>query len=128
MEKADLDKSDSPITVEAEKLVSTCIDDAATAESAQGQAKARPKRIASFRDYVRVFQYATKWDFVAYAAGVFASIGAGITLPLMNVVFGNFVGSISDFTNAANLGQDGFRKRADKLSSVAAFYAYFSTR
>ncbi|KAL5092065.1 ABC transporter bea3 [Trichoderma cf. simile WF8] len=114
MEKVDIEKSDSPITVEAEKHVS--VDDAATAESAQKQAKGRPKRIASFKDYVRVFQYATKWDFVAYAAGVFASIGAGITLPLMNVVFGNFVGSISDFTNAANLGQDGFRKRADKLS------------
>lgn len=36
----------------------------------------------------RVFQYATKWDFFAYAAGILASIGAGITLPLMNVVFG----------------------------------------
>ncbi|KAK4079548.1 hypothetical protein Trihar35433_653 [Trichoderma harzianum] len=116
MEKVDIEKPDSPITVEAEKHDS--VDDAATAESAQKQAKGRPKRIASFKDYVRVFQYATKWDFVAYAAGVFASIGAGITLPLMNVVFGNFVGSISDFTNAANLGQDGFRKRADKLSNV----------
>jgi hypothetical protein len=26
----------------------------------------------------RIFSYATKWDFVAYAAGFFASIGAGI--------------------------------------------------
>lgn len=51
MEKVDIEKSDSPITVEAEKHVSN--DDAATAESAQGQqAKARPKRIASFKDYV----------------------------------------------------------------------------
>ena len=36
----------------------------------------------------RIFKYASKWDFLAYAAGVVASIGAGITLPLMNVVFG----------------------------------------
>ncbi|KAL7935060.1 multidrug resistance-type transporter protein [Trichoderma chlorosporum] len=113
MEK-DIEKSDSPVTVAAEKLDS--IDDAAAADPAQGKAKARPQRIASFKDYVRVFQYASKWDFLAYAAGVLASIGAGITLPLMNVVFGNFVGSISDFTNAADLTQDAFRQRADKLS------------
>lgn len=50
MEKVDIEKSDSPITVEAEKHVS--VDDAATAESAQKQAKGRPKRIASFKDYV----------------------------------------------------------------------------
>ncbi|EHK15426.1 uncharacterized protein TRIVIDRAFT_37876 [Trichoderma virens Gv29-8] len=114
MEKADIEKASSPVAVEAEKHVS--IDDAATAEPAQGKAKTRPQRIASFKDYVRVFQYATKWDFVAYVAGVFASIGAGVTLPLMNVVFGNFVGSISDFTSASGQNQDAFRKRADKLS------------
>jgi hypothetical protein len=39
----------------------------------------------------RVFKYASKWDFVAYGAGVLASIGAGITLPLMNVVFGELL-------------------------------------
>ncbi|UKZ77194.1 ABC transporter bea3 [Trichoderma virens FT-333] len=89
MEKADIEKASSPVAVEAEKHVS--IDDAATAEPAQGKAKTRPQRIASFKDYVRVFQYATKWDFVAYVAGVFASIGAGVTLPLMNVVFGQTI-------------------------------------
>lgn len=36
----------------------------------------------------RVFKYASNWDFLAYAAGFIASVGAGITLPLMNVVFG----------------------------------------
>ncbi|GAO13856.1 hypothetical protein UVI_02004260 [Ustilaginoidea virens] len=73
------------------------------------EAKPRPERNAAFNDYLvrfatvsplqvkpsgylvaekRVFKYASKWDFLAYAAGVVASIGAGITLPLINVVFG----------------------------------------
>lgn len=69
----------------------------------------RPQREANFNDYLvrhrtlihgtgiciltrmlaqRVFKYASKWDFAAYALGSLASIGAGITLPLLNVVFG----------------------------------------
>jgi hypothetical protein len=37
----------------------------------------------------RVFSYASKWDFLAYGVGVIASIGAGVTLPMMNIVFGS---------------------------------------
>lgn len=47
-----------------------------------------PKVLININASQRVFQYATKWDYFAYAAGILASIGAGITLPLMNVVFG----------------------------------------
>ncbi|KAJ4009026.1 hypothetical protein NW752_008976 [Fusarium irregulare] len=47
-------------------------------EESQAAAKTRPERTANFKDYMRIFSYATKWDFVAYAAGFFASIGAGI--------------------------------------------------
>ncbi|PTB81606.1 P-loop containing nucleoside triphosphate hydrolase protein [Trichoderma longibrachiatum ATCC 18648] len=118
MEKADVEQSSDAVTRDAEKHAETdnVAPDKPAQEEEQQQAKARPKRVASFQDYLRVFQYATKWDFFAYAAGVLASIGAGITLPLMNVVFGNFVGDISDFTNAASQSQEGFRKRADQLS------------
>lgn len=56
-------------------------------EAALVEAKTRPERTANFNDYLRVFTYATTWDFLAYAAGVFASIGAGVTLPLMQVNF-----------------------------------------
>ncbi|CAH0049412.1 unnamed protein product [Clonostachys solani] len=49
---------------------------------------ARPERTANFQDYMRIFRYATKWDLAAYAAGLIAAIGSGVTLPLMNVIFG----------------------------------------
>ncbi|KAL7927748.1 multidrug resistance-type transporter protein [Trichoderma austrokoningii] len=103
-------------TYPVDDKASASIDDGTASEPAQEQPKARPQRLASFKDYLRVFQYATKWDFFAYAAGILASIGAGITLPLMNVVFGNFVGSINDFTDPSSQSQEAFHKRANKLS------------
>ncbi|KAK5990313.1 ABC transporter BEA3 [Cladobotryum mycophilum] len=88
---------------------------AAAGLSEPPESKPRPQRTASFQDYLRVFKYATKWDFLAYAAGFLASIGAGVTLPLMNVVFGRFVGNISDFSNA-DQGVDAFKKKMDRLA------------
>ena len=53
------------------------------------------EREASLKDYLRVFGYATKWDIVLMVMAALASIGAGITTPLMNIVFG---GLVKDFT------------------------------
>ncbi|KAM0434503.1 hypothetical protein ACHAPT_003599 [Fusarium lateritium] len=74
-------------------------------EKAQAEAKLRPERTATFKDYTRVFTYATKWDFLAYAAGIVASIGAGVTLPLLNVVFGQFVGEFTSLTSSIKTTQ-----------------------
>ncbi|RSL52863.1 hypothetical protein CEP53_007954 [Fusarium sp. AF-6] len=76
-----------------------------TEEKAQTEAKLRPERTATFKDYTRVFTYATKWDFLAYTAGVIASIGAGVTLPLLNVVFGQFVGEFTSLTSSIKTTQ-----------------------
>ncbi|KAK7416686.1 hypothetical protein QQX98_005012 [Neonectria punicea] len=62
----------------------------------------RPQRTPKFSDYLRVFSYATKWDFCVYAIASFASIGAGITMPLMNVVFGKLVGEFTDFSKGSS--------------------------
>ncbi len=40
--------------------------------------KARPVREANFKDYVRIFSYAQKWDYVMLVAAGLASVGAGI--------------------------------------------------
>ncbi|KAH0601094.1 hypothetical protein MHUMG1_02095 [Metarhizium humberi] len=89
-------------------------------DGAPDEAKPRPERTATFNDYLRVFKYASKWDFLAYAAGVLASIGAGITLPLMNVVFGKFVGNFSSFSNfnagGAGITKAEFQSKLDKLA------------
>ncbi|KAB5580148.1 P-loop containing nucleoside triphosphate hydrolase protein [Coniochaeta sp. 2T2.1] len=92
------------------------------------EVKARPERTATFKDYLRVFTYANKFDFSLMAAGAIASIGAGVTLPLMNVVFGKLVGNFSDFANptvAPDLTE--FRKDLNKqaLYIFALFIARF---
>jgi ATP-binding cassette subfamily B (MDR/TAP) protein 1 len=69
-------------------------DDEAEAKPA---AKERPEREATFKDYLRVFTYATKWDYVLMVGAGIASIGAGVTLPLMNVLFGRLIGDFNAF-------------------------------
>ncbi|KAF4956959.1 hypothetical protein FGADI_3371 [Fusarium gaditjirri] len=56
-----------------------------------------PQRTPTIADYIRVFSYATKWDFFIYALASFASIGAGITMPLMNIIFGQLVNQFTDY-------------------------------
>ncbi|KAI6785706.1 Multidrug resistance protein 1A-like protein [Emericellopsis cladophorae] len=77
---------------------------------------ARPERTATFQDYLRIFKYATKWDFLAYAAGFFCAIGAGVTMPLMNVIFGRFVGNFSSFSIGGGQTPDDFRATINRLS------------
>ncbi|KAI6352623.1 hypothetical protein MCOR25_009356 [Pyricularia grisea] len=67
---------------------------------------ARPEREATFKDYLRVFSYAKKFDYALMVAAAIASIGAGTTLPLMNVLFGRLVNNFTGFNffdpNAVN--------------------------
>ena len=40
-------------------------------------ANAAPEREANFKDYIRIFSYAKRWDYALLAAAALASIGAG---------------------------------------------------
>ncbi|KAH6685422.1 P-loop containing nucleoside triphosphate hydrolase protein [Plectosphaerella plurivora] len=57
----------------------------------------RATRTPAFADYLRVFTYATHWDFLSYAVASVASVGAGITLPLMIIVFGRLTADFSEY-------------------------------
>ncbi|KAK0617933.1 P-loop containing nucleoside triphosphate hydrolase protein [Bombardia bombarda] len=102
-------------------------DTATTSETAK---PARPEREANFKDYIRVFTYATKWDFVMMVCAGVACIGAGITMPLMNVVFGRLVGSFTSFTDASAATPEAladFEKQRNQLAlyMFALFIARF---
>ncbi|KAI4717101.1 ABC transporter [Aureobasidium sp. EXF-10727] len=76
-------------------------------------------RTPNISDYLRVFSYATKWDFLVYAIASVASVGAGITLPLMNVVFGQLAGQFTDYYSASTaLTRDDF----DRILNRQALY------
>nr|WHA27460.1 putative ABC transporter [Sesquicillium sp.] len=55
------------------------------------------ERVPRFKDYIRIFSYATKWDLVVYFVASIASVGAGTTLPLMNVVIGRLAGQFTEY-------------------------------
>jgi ATP-binding cassette, subfamily B (MDR/TAP), member 1 len=59
----------------------------------------RPERTPTFADYLRLFRYATTWDFCVYAVASVASLGSGVTLPLMNIIFGQLVGQFTGFVS-----------------------------
>ncbi|KAK8071495.1 hypothetical protein PG997_011698 [Apiospora hydei] len=62
-------------------------------------------------DYLRIFRYATRWDVCVYTVGALSSLAAGVTLPLMNVLFGQLA---SQFTQHASLS-------APSSSSISDF-------
>ncbi|CAK7219952.1 hypothetical protein SCUCBS95973_003990 [Sporothrix curviconia] len=61
-----------------------------------------PERQPAFKDFLRVFSYAKKVDWFLMVAALLSSIGSGITLPLMNVIFGKLVGNFSAFPSGAS--------------------------
>ncbi|CAI4216216.1 unnamed protein product [Parascedosporium putredinis] len=69
----------------------------------KNQPEARPERQAGVKDLVRVFGYATKWDYLAYLVGFFSSIAAGVSLPLVMVLFGQLVEKFQTFATPGAL-------------------------
>lgn len=84
----------------------------------------RPMRTPTASDYFRIFTYATKWDFCIYGIASLASIGAGITMPLMNIIFGQLVGQFTDYSGTGS-SDTNFSQILDRqaLYIVALFIA-----
>lgn len=74
-----------------------------------------PEQKPTFSDYLRVFRYATKSDILVYAIASVASLGGGISLPLMNVIFGQLVGQFTDhFRDPQSMPREEFERILDK--------------
>ncbi|KAL5330302.1 hypothetical protein ACEPPN_003828 [Leptodophora sp. 'Broadleaf-Isolate-01'] len=52
----------------------------------------------SFKDYARIFQYADRLSWILNIISLITSIGAGVTLPLMTLVFGDSIGEFNNFS------------------------------
>ncbi|KAK4149500.1 P-loop containing nucleoside triphosphate hydrolase protein [Chaetomidium leptoderma] len=88
---------------------------------------ARPEREAAASDYFRVFGYATKWDIVLMVTAALASIGAGTTMPLMNIVFGRLVGEFNTYFTPNAQEASAFSAQINRMSlyMFALFIARF---
>ena len=76
----------------------------------------RPEREAAFKDYVRVFGYANTFDFVLMVAAAIASSGAGVCLPLMNVLFGRLIGDFNTFSSPTPQSVQEFEQNLNRLA------------
>ncbi|KUI66519.1 ABC transporter B family member 2 [Cytospora mali] len=63
----------------------------------QSAAKTEHEREASWGDYFRVFTYAKRWDYFLMVMAAVAALGSGVTMPLMNVIFGRLVGGFTTY-------------------------------
>ena len=75
-EKASDPAAEAPRPAEQEPTAKLSVGD--KNKAAPVPSKTRPVREANFRDYVRIFSYAQKWDYAMMVAAGLASIGAGI--------------------------------------------------
>uniref|UniRef100_A0A8H7TLM0 ABC transporter n=1 Tax=Bionectria ochroleuca TaxID=29856 RepID=A0A8H7TLM0_BIOOC len=101
-------------------------EDSKLAPELTPETKSRPsERKPAFSDYLRVFTYATKPDYFFYTVASLASIGAGITMPLMNIIFGQLVGQFTDFfRDTSSISQNDFKQILNKqaLYIMALFF------
>ncbi|KAM3458663.1 hypothetical protein MY3296_000421 [Beauveria thailandica] len=108
---------DSPETSEKPQAInyalangSPCSPDPASVGPAPDQ-----ERVAKFKDYMRIFSYGDKWDVAVYIVGALAAAAAGVTTPLMFLIFGNFVNKFTDFTSSSGGPSNSFDHDLDRL-------------
>lgn len=68
-----------------------------------------------FKAYARIFQYASNTARALYAVAAVSAVASGVTLPLMNIVFGRFVTAFNNFA----VGQLSPNRYMDQVSSLA---------
>ena len=56
----------------------------------------------SMKNFFRILSYSTASDRAMIAVAVVSSVGAGVTLPLMNIVFGNLVGGFNGYAASSD--------------------------
>jgi ATP-binding cassette, subfamily B (MDR/TAP), member 1 len=108
MEKANVDGISVPVTEEGNAPpTQPKVGNDGRDDDDKYSSKAENK--VSFWDYARIFSYSTTGDrFLMIAAGI-SSIGTGVTLPLMNLIFSQFVSNFNDyFKPGTNVTKDQF--------------------
>ncbi|KAI1311404.1 multidrug resistance protein [Xylaria venustula] len=93
----DSSRSVSDGSMEKKPAAAAAGDATTKQELAEQDAKLRPEREANFKDYLRVFGYARGWDLPLFALAAVAAAGAGVTLPLVNIIFGRLVNQFNGY-------------------------------
>ncbi|KAL6704937.1 ABC-type transporter tr06 [Coniothyrium glycines] len=111
------------ITAQVVETVTAKKNDASTAVSGvDTPGSVKKKSDAGMKNYFRVFTYGTKLDFFLVATCCLTSIGSGVTMPLMNVVFGNLVGNFTNyFLPATTVTREEFQAEINRLALLIVY-------
>lgn len=74
----------------------------------------------SFKDYIRIFQFADRTDWILNAIALVSSIAAGATLPLMTIIFGKSITKFNNFS-AGDSTPDSF---TSVINQLVLWYIY----
>ncbi|KAK5663365.1 hypothetical protein OQA88_3793 [Cercophora sp. LCS_1] len=112
------DEASTPSTPDEKKQVKQDEKDKTTQDDTDKpkDSNARPEREAAFKDFVRVFSYAKNYDYVLMFGSAIASIGAGTTMPLMNIVFGRLIGDFTAYASPNSQDQSAFEAKLNQMA------------
>ncbi|KNG45256.1 leptomycin b resistance protein pmd1 [Stemphylium lycopersici] len=89
-----------------------------------GDNPTEPEKVTQGRlkNYVRVFAYGTKLDYLLIFLCCITSVGSGVAFPLMNLVFGELVGSFTNyFIPGTTLTADKFQDEVNRLTLLMLY-------
>ncbi|KFY26995.1 hypothetical protein V493_03749 [Pseudogymnoascus sp. VKM F-4281 (FW-2241)] len=88
-------------------------EEAPVAEKEDEAVNTASENDGGFSDYLRIFRYADRWDWILNAISLCCSIAAGTTMPLMTVVFGRFTKTFNEFSQG-QLSTSQYQKETHK--------------
>ncbi|KAF1811024.1 P-loop containing nucleoside triphosphate hydrolase protein [Eremomyces bilateralis CBS 781.70] len=92
-------------------------DDADASIHEEKKEEEEEKGSASLGNYFRVLSYGTGLDYFLVVLAVLSSVGVGVSLPLMQIVFGRLVGDFTAYSTPGNtLTEAAFKKLFTKNS------------
>ncbi|KAI6896406.1 ATP-binding cassette multidrug transport protein, partial [Hortaea werneckii] len=109
--------TDSPMTEKPPANVAVGSDEtaAALATSEPPDGKDAPKQLSAMQAYVRIFTYGTSTVLSFQAIAIIAACGSGVALALVNLVLGNFITLLSEFSSGQDV-PDNFMPLVSKQS------------
>ncbi|RSL58355.1 hypothetical protein CEP53_006164 [Fusarium sp. AF-6] len=85
-----------------------------------GQKARDPEKTSALKSFLRVFRYGTPQLYLLEAIGVIGAIASGVALAMVNVVIGQFITLLNDFTTSGSVPK-GFMAAVEK---TALYFVY----
>ncbi|KAK6216598.1 ABC transporter [Colletotrichum tabaci] len=89
--------ADAPAADPAPAAAAAAPDPNGAPEAKKGFFKLNPKTVATLRNFFKIMSYGTLLDKFIIVGSCIGAIGAGLTMPIMNIVFGQLVGTFTGF-------------------------------